>query len=844
MIMRPCLVLTVLITVLPYSLLLTDQKVLNDYIRHYEELHYDVTELNNQHLRAKRSADKSIELKFSALGRKFHLDLYPSDSVFAHDHKSRQSDGKESHVDTSFIYDGKIRGVPGGSVHGAVLDGLFQGVMVVSQDEIYFIEPASRYFRGHDPPTHAHSVIYREEDMNLDPYRHRRDTAGHHGSCGLDKYRDWMISSAQPASHDVNDAQDDVTMDNIYSRDSNTRFNRHKRAPVSCYSKPERTCNLYLRADPVLFNETRDRLGSVAAANNEIMALFSTHVFAINQIYKNTKFQTFFSATSLQTPCFEGINFRILRTTIMTDESLSCNTYLRTSALSFCNPNIDVSNFLNLNSLENHDEFCLAFVFTYRDFSGGTLGLAWVGSPSGAAGGVCERYKTIREQGRTVQKSLNTGIVTLINYARRVPPRVSHLTFAHEVGHNFGSPHDSGSICAPGGDAGNYIMYPSATKGNLPNNEHFSDCSKDNITRVLNAVVNQINGKVNCFTVSDAAFCGNGIVEEGEECDCGYEEDCTDMCCNPRRTGAGDNSNFCTRKTNQSTGRKYDCSPTQGPCCSDSCTFKPATNSSVCRLATDCSMEEICDGGNATCPDVRNEPDMTYCNGYSQVCIQGVCEGSLCRRIGYNSSDVTSYNSTWDECYTGYDGSLSVWQKIKMCYLACRKKDNDTCHVSDNQSIPLEFKNVVDEVKGLSNIKNGEISVAAGTPCDNYRGYCDVFRRCRGVDNDGPLERLKNLIFGEETLSSIKDWIIVHWWGVMLIAVGAVVVMGVFIKVCSVNTPSENPKHKKIRKQNDKKRGPVKNPGPYYITGKNNPRGGKDTPRDNRNTRNVELRNI
>lgn len=62
-------------------------------------------------------------------------------------------------------------GVPEGSVHGAVLGGLFQGVMVVSQDEIYFIEPASRYFRGHDPPTHTHSVIYREKDMNLDPYR-------------------------------------------------------------------------------------------------------------------------------------------------------------------------------------------------------------------------------------------------------------------------------------------------------------------------------------------------------------------------------------------------------------------------------------------------------------------------------------------------------------------------------------------------------------------------------------------------------------------------------------------------------------------------------------------------
>lgn len=50
------------------------------------------------------------------------------------------------------------------------------------------------------------------------------------------------------------------------------------------------------------------------------MALFSTHVFAINQIYKNTKFQTFFSASSLQTPCFEGINFRILRTTVSKDD--------------------------------------------------------------------------------------------------------------------------------------------------------------------------------------------------------------------------------------------------------------------------------------------------------------------------------------------------------------------------------------------------------------------------------------------------------------------------------------------------------------------------------------------
>jgi hypothetical protein len=41
-------------------------------------------------------------------------------------------------------------------------------------------------------------------------------------------------------------------------------------------------------------------------------------------------------------------------------------------------------------SEENYDAFCLAYMFTYRDFEGGTLGLAWTGHPM-TAGGACER---------------------------------------------------------------------------------------------------------------------------------------------------------------------------------------------------------------------------------------------------------------------------------------------------------------------------------------------------------------------------------------------------------------------------------------------------------------------
>lgn len=67
---------------------------------------------------------------------------------------------------------------------------------------------------------------------------------------------------------------------------------------------------------------------------------------------------------------------------------------------------------------------------------------------SGSSGGICEKSK-LYSDGK--KKSLNTGIITVQNYASHVPPKVSHITFAHEVGHNFGSPVsylDDSNLCA------------------------------------------------------------------------------------------------------------------------------------------------------------------------------------------------------------------------------------------------------------------------------------------------------------------------------------------------------------------------------------------------------------
>jgi disintegrin and metalloproteinase domain-containing protein 10 len=163
-------------------------------------------------------------------------------------------------------------------------------------------------------------------------------------------------------------------------------------------------------------------------------------------------------------------------------------TFLTAEEQKLCEIYLDVSTFLNYVSLDNFTDYCLSYTFTARDFADGTLGLAWVAKLTGSVGGVCERRQTL--QG--VAKSLNSGIVTVVNYQARVPEAVSQITFAHEVGHNFGSEHDpDDSLCSPGSvKGGNFIMYRRATAGTERNNRNFSECSKDQMGPIMHALVN------------------------------------------------------------------------------------------------------------------------------------------------------------------------------------------------------------------------------------------------------------------------------------------------------------------------------------------------------------------
>lgn len=86
----------------------------------------------------------------------------------------------------------------------------------------------------------------------------------------------------------------------------------------------------------------------------------------------------------------------------------------------------------------NHDAYCLALLFTYRDFSDGALGLAWVAEPElDMPGGICSKKVLLKDEQKAL--SFNAALATLLNYGVRIPRKASVITVMHELGHSFGS---------------------------------------------------------------------------------------------------------------------------------------------------------------------------------------------------------------------------------------------------------------------------------------------------------------------------------------------------------------------------------------------------------------------
>ncbi|XP_062703176.1 zinc metalloproteinase-disintegrin-like EoMP06 isoform X2 [Aedes albopictus] len=220
-------------------------------------------------------------------------------------------------------------------------------------------------------------------------------------------------------------------------------------------------------------------------------------------------------------------------------------------------------------------------------------------------------------------------------------------TLAHEMGHSFNMEHDVGEECKC--EDKECIMSATVTGRSL---KHWSSCSVEQLTLAFNRGLNH------CLKdrpeVVYSMSCGNGFVDEGEECDCGLEDVCDNQCCDAKLCRFKEGAVCAT-----------------GECCNlKTCQLKEAA--SVCRMAHgECDLPEYCTGGSEHCPRDVHKRNTVVCAGGQAYCIDGDCKtrDDQCRLLwgpSGKAADVNCYarnvNGTkYANC--GYDRENHSWKK-------------------------------------------------------------------------------------------------------------------------------------------------------------------------------------
>ncbi|XP_058406490.1 disintegrin and metalloproteinase domain-containing protein 7 [Diceros bicornis minor] len=221
---------------------------------------------------------------------------------------------------------------------------------------------------------------------------------------------------------------------------------------------------------------------------------------------------------------------------------------------------------------------------------------------------------------------------------------------AHQLGHNLGMQHDdypcTCTLARCVMDSG--ISVPALK---------FSKCSRSQYLQYLK------DHKPTCMfniplsdKLNDFPYCGNKMLDEGEECDCGPVEECTNPCCDADK---------CLLKPG------FSCA--EGECC-ESCQMKKA--GSICRPAKDeCDFPELCTGHSSGCPKDQFQVNGFPCKNEKGYCFMGKCP------------------TRDDQCSELFDDESKDSPDI--CY-TMNKKGNKFgyCKNKENGLIPCEEKDI------------------------------------------------------------------------------------------------------------------------------------------------------
>jgi len=209
-------------------------------------------------------------------------------------------------------------------------------------------------------------------------------------------------------------------------------------------------CNIHVVIEDGLYSMWDRDSGIVQTSVTSIIS-------NLNRIYTGTVFQEM------------GLEFQIAKITIGSD---ICSGPTTSKHSKHC--------LTKFSQMQNSTEYCLHYLFSYRDFLGGHVGLAWPGV-------VCKDQEFSKV-------SFNTGLVSFLNSGwNQTIPMVSE-NLAHEIGHNFGAIHDQiTESCNTTG----YIMGESGTslleKATFESRS-FSPCSERCIKQDLQAIFSSREG--------------------------------------------------------------------------------------------------------------------------------------------------------------------------------------------------------------------------------------------------------------------------------------------------------------------------------------------------------------
>ncbi|XP_029939780.1 disintegrin and metalloproteinase domain-containing protein 33 isoform X2 [Salarias fasciatus] len=270
-----------------------------------------------------------------------------------------------------------------------------------------------------------------------------------------------------------------------------------------------------------------------------------------------------------------------------------------------------------------------------------------------------------------------------INVDHSELPVGAAATMAHEIGHNLGMSHDHDGCCVEAtAEQGGCVM-AAATGHPFP--RVFSRCSQ----RDLDSYFQKGGGMClynmpNMKDLVGGKRCGNGFVEDGEECDCGEPDECTNDCCH---------SSNCTLKE--------DAQCAHGVCC-EGCRLKQA--GTMCRgPAGTCDLPEYCTGASPYCPANVYLLDGSSCQSGLAYCHNGMCltHQQQCLQLwGYGArpahdacfQDVNAAGNAFGNCGKDEHGNYMKCDKSdakcgKIQCLSAAKKPKGTNAVSIDTTI-------------------------------------------------------------------------------------------------------------------------------------------------------------